>query len=62
MIGMSNNSEIPCSACHKWDATAKSFSCNPGECRKLSEWLFVHAQIERAETTQFVVVPIQYVV
>ena len=59
---MSSNSEIPCSDCHKWDAKAKSFSCNPNECRKLSEWLFDHAQIERVETVHFVVVPIQYVV
>ncbi|HYA77138.1 MAG TPA: hypothetical protein VEF91_00315 [Verrucomicrobiae bacterium] len=59
---MSDDSEIPCSACHKWDAAAKSFSCNPHECRKLSEWLLNHAQIDRKETMQFAVVPIQYVV
>jgi len=62
MVAMSCNSEIPCSACHKWDAKAKSFSCNPHECRKLSEWLFNHTQIELAETMQLAVVPIQYVV
>ncbi|MGD0643498.1 MAG: hypothetical protein ABSA75_01175 [Candidatus Bathyarchaeia archaeon] len=59
---MSNNSEIPCSACHNWDATAKSFSCNPDKCQKLSEWLLAHGQIARAETMQVAVVPIQYVV
>jgi hypothetical protein len=62
MIAMSNNSEIPCSACHKWDAKAKSFSCKPNECRKLSEWLFDHAQMEPAENMQFAIAPIQYVV
>jgi len=59
---MARNSEIPCSACHKWNAQAKSFSCNPHECKQLSEWLFAHAQLERVEATQFMVAPIQYVV
>jgi len=62
MIAMRNNSEIPCLACQKWNATVKSFSCNPNECKKLSEWLFEHAQIEPVETMQVLAVPIQYVV
>ena len=37
---MSKNSEIPCSACHNWDAKTKSLSCNPYKCQQLSEWFF----------------------
>jgi len=59
---MSSNSEIPCSACHKWNKKEKSFFCNPNECRKLSEWLFDHAQRKLVETMQVVDAPIQYVV
>ena len=62
MVAIGSNSEIPCSACKKWDAKAKSFSCNPSGCQKLSQWLFDHAQKELVENTQFFVAPIQYVV
>ena len=62
MFAMNNNSEIPCSFCLKWDAKAKSLSCNPDKCKMLSEWLFSHAQIEHAKTEQVMVFPIQYVV
>jgi hypothetical protein len=64
---MSDNSEIPCSTCHKWNAEQKEFSCNPSKCEKLSEWLFDHAQHEpetadNAETIQIIAAPLQYVV
>ena len=29
MVAIGSNSEIPCSACHKWDTKAKKFSCKP---------------------------------
>ena len=62
---MSNNSEIPCSICQKWNAEAKSFKCNPNKCQKLSEWLLDHAQLANEEPVQFQVAeppPIQYVI
>jgi hypothetical protein len=62
MIAMSNNSEIPCSACHLWNQEAKNFSCNPHKCQKLSEWLFDHAQIDTTENMQIIEAPIQYIV
>jgi len=63
VIAMGNNSEIPCSACHQWNAKAKSFSCNPNKCKKLSEWLLDNAQLANEETVQIKVqVPIQYVI
>ena len=62
MFAMNNNSEIPCSLCHKWDIKAKSFTCSPNKCQKLSEWLLGHAQIEQTETKQVAVPPILYIV
>jgi hypothetical protein len=64
MIAMSNNSKIPCSMCHKWNVEAKSFSCNPNKCQKLSEWLYDHAQLKTpTENVQVIIeAPIQYVV
>jgi len=62
MFAMSNNSEIPCSFCRKWDSKAHSFSCNPNKCDKLSEWLFDHTQIECTQTKQVVMLPIRYIV
>ena len=59
---MSKNSEIPCSACHKWDATTKVFSCNPHKCQQLSEWLIIFTKIESMETIQVVEASIQYIV
>ena len=61
-FAMEDNSEIPCSFCKKWDSKTKSFSCNPDECQKLTEWLFAHAQIEPKETKRVSLRPIQYVV
>jgi hypothetical protein len=62
MFAMSKNSEIPCSACHKWNATAKSFSCNPHQCQQLSEWFIVYTKIDPMETIQVVAAQIQYIV
>jgi len=62
MFAMSKNSKIPCSACHKWDAMAKSFSCNPYQCQQLSEWLIVYTKIEPVETIQVEAAPMQYIV
>ncbi|HKZ88289.1 MAG TPA: hypothetical protein VJ066_03905 [Candidatus Bathyarchaeia archaeon] len=60
---MKKETDIPCSACALWNSKAKSFSCNPSGCAKLSEWLLKNAQhhasalqFERAEPQ------IQYVV
>ena len=66
-IAMSDNSDIPCSVCRKWNADQKAFSCNPSKCEKLSEWLLDHAQPEapqQKESVQMQVAdaPIQYVV
>jgi hypothetical protein len=62
MASTTIDQEIPCSSCRKWDAKAKRFSCKPGECQKLSQWLLIHAQIGRAETVELIAAPIQYVV
>jgi hypothetical protein len=63
MIGMKNEAEIPCSTCALWNAKAKSFSCNPNGCGKLSGWLLKNAQdsvsIVQAEKDQ---PQVQYVV
>jgi hypothetical protein len=61
-FAMSNDSEIPCSFCSKWDSKTTSFSCNPEECQKLSEWLFNHAKIMPTETKKVAVLPIHYIV
>jgi len=62
MVAMSCNSEIPCSACRKWDSKAKSFSCNPYQCQQLSEWLIVYTKIEPMESLQVAAAQIQYIV
>ena len=60
---MSHNPEIPCNACHLWHSNAKDFSCKPGRCQKLSEWLLDHAQVEPDENVHMQVIeaPLQYV-
>jgi len=61
---MSNNSEIPCSFCHKWNLEARSFSCNPYKCQKLSEWLLKYTKITPIEfkTVSELPLPVQYIV
>jgi hypothetical protein len=61
-FAMGNNLEIPCSFCPKWDAKAISFSCNPYECQKLSEWLSKYAKIMPTETKKVALFPIHYIV
>ena len=63
-IPMSQNSEIPCGACQKWNAKVKSFSCKPNKCQKLSEWLLDHSKIDITENSQIqrTQAPNQYVV
>ena len=54
--------KFPALFCQKWDSKARSFSCNPDECQKLSEWLFVNAHIELKKTKRVNAFAIQYVV
>jgi len=62
VFDMSENSEIPCSCCHKWNASTNSFLCNPHKCQKLSEWLIAYTKIRPLETIQVVPPQIQYIV
>ena len=62
MVAMSCNSEIPCSACRKWDSKAKSFSCNPYQCQQLTQWLIVYTKIELMENLHVAAAQIQYIV
>jgi len=61
-IVMSNNSDIPCSVCHYWNTNAKSFSCNPRECRKLSEWLITRPRNNEEGQIQVTESQAQYLV
>jgi hypothetical protein len=43
MIGMAEQSEIPCASCHSWVKKQRKFSCKPDECPGLSKWIFSNA-------------------
>jgi len=42
MIIMEHQEEIPCASCHSWNSKQKRFSCNPNQCKGLSEWMNEH--------------------
>jgi len=62
-MDMKNEADIPCAQCSLWDAKAKSFSCNPNRCGRLSNWLLQNAQNHATQIqTEQVQPQIQYVV
>jgi hypothetical protein len=57
---------IPCMQCDSWKKKERKFSCNPNDCKVLTEWLLGHAPVLTKDTVQMQVhlpdVAIRYVV
>jgi hypothetical protein len=52
MIAMEPKEEIPCAKCHSYKAKDKKFSCNPQDCKELSDWIFENVTQLRTESLQ----------
>ncbi len=59
---MNQKEEIPCTTCHLWNAKAKSFSCNPNSCNKLSRWLLERTPKLNMDKVQISGAQMEYVV
>jgi hypothetical protein len=63
---MPQQAEIPCASCRSWVKKHKKFSCNPDQCRGLTEWIFANApQLSDGNIKLLVMLPecaTQYVV
>jgi len=63
---MAKQAEIPCASCRSWVKKQKKFSCNPDECKGLTEWILSNApELGGGNIKKLVMLPVsamQYVV
>jgi hypothetical protein len=52
---MEKQGEIPCASCRSWAKKQKKFSCNPDECKGLTQWIFANAPNLNSENVKLLV-------